>query len=334
MSYIKQIAYTGIIFIPKDGMMMPVTLTKELFSRIVAHFAAFKKLGIPVPVTLEHYTNSIEGTIGYVQTVFEQKDSNGRDGLFAIIDFNAPPDQNILNAGASLESPENYMVATTGEILHHPLVAVTITPTPVIPDMSGFTLALSLDAGVPPVSATKVTTMQEQLATLIFEFLGIDPTQYEGKDTELLEFIAKGLAALRQSQAAEESIPEETPPAQTEETPAPPAVEASEEEKDKVIADLQLSLGKLRRDARLAKLNSLAEQGKLTKPAFDKAKSMYGGDLALSRDDEFNNFVQFVEANAPSVNTKSLTTAQVLQNNHQTADPIAVAQQVKYKTKQ
>jgi uncharacterized protein YkwD len=308
MPYLKQIGYTGDIMVPlrnnKDSLMVPFTITKALFSSMVSSFRLFQKLGINVPVTNKHHTNLVSDTLGYVTALWESKDASGRDALFCAIEFNETPDTNILNAGASFESPAIYTVANTGEVLNHPLTSVAITPTPVFAGMESFTLALSLDneaVGVNTEAVTPQKTMNEQITALILEFLGIDPTEYTGKENELVQKIAQSLAAMKTAASTPESAPEPTPASEPAPTPEPaPASEPAPEpdNKDAVIAELQMSLNAMRQEARMNKLNTLATEGRLTKPAFDKAKAMYGGNLAMSRDKEFNDFVQLIEANA------------------------------------
>jgi hypothetical protein len=339
MTFLKQLAYTGDVTIPMNGELKTVPLQKNLFTDMVKHFQDFKKQGIKVPVTNQHGTNKVADTLGYVLALWEQKDGKGRDSLYCAVDFNEKPDGNVLKADVSLESPAFYTVSRTGETIRNPLTAVTVTPTPVLAGMEPFSLALSLGSnGETPTAATNLTpantgahTMPEQLAALLFEFLGVDPTQYEGKDTELLEFVAKSLAELRKT-------PEAAP---TADTPAPAEDEVKVEveaepakapdEKDEQIAELTLSLNAMRQEIRLNKLNELASQGKLSKPAFDKAKSMYGGNLALSRDKEFNDFLQVIAMNKPVVNTQSLTGLQTLQKPPSGIDdPMEKAQAKKY----
>ena len=340
MLYLKQIGYTGDVTVPvktKDGVeRVSTTLTKELFGSMVEKFRYFQKHEIAVPVTTKHRTSLLEDTIGYVKALWEGKDRQGRDSLYCAIEFNEEPDANILNAGASLETSALYTIATTGEVLPHPLVAVAVTPTPVLPGMESFSLALSITSacGENTDAPTNEPKMEKQLAELVLNFLGIDSTQYEGKDTELIEMIASSLAALKQS--APEEVAEAAPDAtQTADGSPQTAEESTEEkdEKDEKIEELTLSLNRMRQEARMVKLNNLASQGKLSKPAFDKAKAMYGGDLALSRDAEFNQFVGIIESNAPAVNTQSLSSAQVLPQYKAEADPVAKAQEAKYAKK-
>ena len=320
----------------KDGeKMVPTTLTKELFGSMVEKFRYFQKHEIAVPVTTKHRTSLLEDTIGYVKALWEGKDRQGRDSLYCAIEFNEEPDANILKAGASLETSALYTIATTGEVLPHPLVAVAVTPTPVLPGMESFSLALSITSacGESTDAPTNEPKMEKQLAELVLNFLGIDSTQYEGKETELIEVIASALAALKQS--APEEVAEAAPDGAESAAETPLTEESAEEkdEKDEKIEELTLSLNRMRQEARMVKLNNLASQGKLSKPAFDKAKAMYGGDLALSRDAEFNQFVGIIESNAPAVNTESLTKAQVLPQYKAEDDPVAKAQEAKYAKK-
>jgi len=337
MPYIKQLAYEGDLTIPeKKGELKRVSLSKEYFSALVKNFNEFKARSINVPVTKEHFSTKIEDTLGYVTALWEQQDSKGRNALYCAVDFDEEPTNTILNAGASIETSFACPVVETGEVLFHCLKGVTVTPTPVIAGMEPFSLALSLGRdGVTPAAATSILTMPEQLAALIFEFLGVDPTQYEGKETELLEFVAKSLAELKKTPETETASPALDTPS---EESAPAVVEVETETKEepqseeqKQIAELTLSLNHYRQQTRLAKLEALAKEGKLSKPAYDKAKAMYGGNLALSRDAEFNDFCQVIAANTPVAKTQSLTKLQTLPMNTVENDPLAKVQEAKYK---
>jgi len=341
MPYIKQLAYEGDLTIPeKKGELKRVPLSKEYFAALVNNFKEFKARNINVPVTKEHFSTKIEDTLGYVTALWEQPDTKGRNALYCAVEFDEEPTRTILNAGASIETSFAYPVVETGEVLFHCLKGVTVTPTPVIAGMEPFSLALSLGRdGVTPAAATTVLTMPEQLAALIFEFLGVDPTQYEGKETELLEFVAKSLAELRKTPETETQSPAlESPAAENaDKVGGSQAVEVETETKEepqteeqKQIAELTLSLNHYRQQTRLAKLEALAKEGKLSKPAYDKAKAMYGGNLALSRDAEFNDFCQVIAANTPVANMQSLTKLQTLPMNTVVNDPLAKVQEKKY----
>jgi hypothetical protein len=76
-----------------------------------------------------------------------------------------------------------------------------------------------------------------------------------------------------------------------------------------------------------------AAEGKITKQQFDQAKSMYGSNLALSRDKEFNDFIKFASL-GKAANIQSLTKAQVLKHPEpKENDPVADAQERKYRAK-
>jgi len=308
------------------------------------HFQHFQSLGIPVPITKEHGTNEIDDTLGYVAGVYEQKDKKGNDALYAVLQFDEMPSKTIENAGASLESPAIYTVSTTGEVLNNPLVAVTITPTPAIPDMEPLTLALSLggQGGHNPPPQHYQNAMNDQLAALCMDFLGLDATAYTDKEAELLEVVAKGFAELIKAKPEEVASAEAPPNAEgappnaeevalSEESPAEAKPEKDEEaDKDAQIAELQLSLAQMHQEQRMTKLNALAQAGKLSKGAFDQAKATYGGNLALSRQKEFNDFVKIIEANHPVVQTQSATDVQVLPHGTKAKDPFEKHQEAKY----
>jgi hypothetical protein len=195
--------------------------------------------------------------------------------------------------------------------------------------MEPFGLALSLSEA-DSKNSTGETKMQEQLAALVFQFLGIDPLEYENKDTELLALIAKALAELKtkEPEKGEETV-EEVKEEVVEEPAKDESTPESDEEKDKKIEELSLSLNKHKQESRLAKLHELAKSGKLSASAFERAKKTYGG-IAFSRDNDFDNFCQIIESNNARCNTKSLAGAQVLDRNDQPDDPVARAQEGRY----
>jgi hypothetical protein len=321
--YIKQLAYESQIRTPKGVAQ----LTQKSFDDMAAKFRLFQEKGISVPVTTKHGTVTLDQTLGYVTNVFSGKDAKNRPSLYCEIDFNEEPDKNILNAGISLETEIVYQVPTTGEFITHPLTQAVVTPTPVINDMAPFSLAFSLDSalfntgGKAEMTAVKTNEpiMNEvltQLKALVGEQFGLDPAEYEGKDAELLEFIAKMFTELQQLRKKAETgaepvgeVAEPEPEESKEEPEKLPENSISEQDE---IDDLKLQLSKMRQEKRKGELEQLMAAGYFTPQAYRKAQAMYAGNLQLSRDAEYNDFIQMMKANKPVINTESLSGLQKL----------------------
>jgi hypothetical protein len=322
--YVKQLAYESQIRTPKGT----ANLTQNAFDDMATKFRLFQEKGISVPVTTKHGTVTLDQTLGYVTNVFSGKDAKNRPSLFCEIDFNEEPDRNVLNAGISLETEIMYQVPTTGEFIAHPLTQAVVTPTPVINDMAPFSLAFSLDSALfntdgkaeMTAAKSKESAMNEvltQLKALVAEQFGLDPAEYEGKDAELLEFIAKMFTELQQLRKQTEGntvdvIPEDEPKEESKEDEPEKEPENPISESEQ-IEDLKLELSKLRREKRKSELEQLMKDGYFTPKAYQKAQAMYAGNLQLSRDAEYNDFIQMMKANKPVLNTESLSGLQKLE---------------------
>ncbi len=270
--YRKELIYAGEFVKSGGAEEMRLAVDSALMSHWVETHDRMTANGNEVPLPVQH-TEDPEKRRGTVETLRLEKDSQGRDGLFAYVRFRDAEAEKLTASGVSIYVPPMWKDGK-GVTYSRPIRHVALTDYPVIPGLDKFQAIVASitegDSGMPLKALAKA--------------LGV--TIKDGDADDVMEkAIVASVKALR---AEITSLKAKKP-------------------EDKKPATIAASFITLVRDNREMKLAALVAAGNITPAVKDKLTAQYCSDgaltLSLSNDgtasDGFDAMVAALKENEP-----------------------------------
>ena len=292
--YRKELVHVGKF--EKDGQGFEIDTS--MLHHWASTFSAFLQEGIRVPLPLGH-TENPEARRGSVEGMEVGVNSKGLDALFGIVEFADEQAERLAKtADVSIYVPPSFK-SGTGRLYHRPITHVALTDYPVVPVLGKFE-AICASLTTQGALSMSMSTLAEKLGISVADK---DEAQLEAevgsKFADLQRQITDLQAQLEAPDDEEESDNEEEPP-------------------------VAAGFVNMARELRIAKIDKLVTEGRITTAVATSLKTTYCGDksLALSlgkTPDNFDDVIKALAQNEP-VPLKEKTGGQTLVLSREQAD--------------